>query len=279
MTVKIVTDSLCDIPSGVAQELGITVIPVNLVFGSEVYRDGIDLTTEQFYEKLANSKILPTTAVPPMGTFIEVYDRLAEEADELLVITVSSKLSATHEAALQAVKQMSKKCRVEVIDSMAGCMQEGLLVITAAKAVKAGASLDEAIKLTRHNMSRIELRFAFDTLEYLKRGGRIGRVQAFMGSMLKVNPITTLRGGEAYPVARERSRAKAIDHLCNFAGSFSYIEEMAVEYATTPDEAEMIVDRLSHKFPKERVYRSKVSPVIGAHVGPRVLSVTVLGDK
>ena len=280
MAVKIVTDSLGDVPSEVAEELGISVIPITVLFGTEVYRDGIDLTTEQFYDKLMHSKILPTTAVPPLGAFVEVYDRLAEETDEILVITISHKLSATYEAALQAIELMMRKCRVEVVDSLTAIMGQGLMAIAAAKAANSGASLDEVADLTRNNMSRADLRMAFDTLEYLKRGGRIGRAQAFLGSMLKVNPILTVaEDGEVHPVVRERSRAKAIDYLYNFAMSFSHIEEMAVEHATTPDEAEMLVERLSSKFPKERIYRSKVSPVVGTHVGPHVLAVSVLGDR
>ena len=120
---------------------------------------------------------------------------------------------------------------------------------------------------------------AFDTLEYLKRGGRMGKAQAFLGSVLKVHPILGTRDGEVYPFARERSRAKAIDYLYNFAANFSHIDEMAIEDATTPDEAEMLVEHLGSTFPKERIYRSKVSPVVGAHVGPRVLAVSVLGDR
>jgi len=279
MTVKIIADSLGDVPSEVAKELDITVIPLNVIFGTESFRDGIDLTTEQFYERLAHGKIFPTTAVPSIGTFIEVYDKLAEETDGILVITFSQKLSATYETALQAVEQMKKKCQVEVIDSQTAAMAEGLLVIAAAKAAKAGASLDEVVKLTRNNISRVEIRMAFDTLEYLKRGGRIGRAQALLGSVLRLHPVLGIKDGELFPFAKERSRAKAIDYLYNFAMSFSNIEGMAVEDATTPDEADMLVERLSSKCPKERIYRSKVSPVLGAHVGPHVLSVSVLGDR
>lgn len=279
MSIRIITDSLGDLPSGVAQELGITVIPVNLILDNEVYRDGIDMTTEQFYERLATTKFTFTTAVPPLNTFSNVYDELAQKADELLVITVGSKFSGTHEAAVQAVKQMKQKRRVEVIDSSGGCMQEGLLVIAAAKAVQAGATLDEVIALTRRNMSRVEIRFAFDTLEYLKRGGRIGKVQAFLGSMLKIYPISTIKDGEAFPVARERSRARVIEHLSQFALGYSHIDEVGVEDATTPGEAEILMERISSRFPRERIYHSKVSPVIGAHVGPHVLAVTVMGDK
>ena len=279
MTVKIAIDSLGDIPSDVAAELGITTIPITVLFGTEIYRDGIDLTTEQFYDKLVNSKTFPTTAVPPLGDFVKVYDKLAEETDEILVITVSHKLSGTPGAALQAVELMKKKCRVEVIDSQWIIMGEGLIAITAAKAVQAGASFDEVVKLTRNNISRVDVRMAFDTLEYLQRGGRIGRAKAFLGSLLKVHPVLTLKGGEVHPVKQERSRAKAIDHLYNFVMGFSNIEGLAVEDATTPDEAEILVERLGSKFPKERIYRAKVSPVIGAHVGPHVVGVAVLGDR
>ena len=268
VTVKVVTDSLGDIPPEVAEELDITVIPLTVRFGTQTYRDGIDLTTEQFYDKLKRSRTIPTTAVPPLGIFSTTYEKLAQEADAILVITISHKLSGCYEAALQAVELVEDKCRVEVIDSRG-----------AAKAVRAGASLDEAAELVRRNTSRVDLRIAFDTLEYLQRGGRIGRAQAFLGSVLKVNPILTIKDGEVYPVARERSRVRAVEHLVDFASSYSHIEEMAVEDATTPDEAEELAERLDAIFPKERIYRTKVSPVIGAHVGPRVLAISVMGDK
>ncbi len=279
MTVKIITDSTSDLTPEIASELGITVVPLYVHFGTDAYRDGIDLTTEQFYEKLMHSKILPTTAVPPLGDFVKVYDKLAEESDEILVITVSHRLSATYEVALQAVKLMKRKRRVEVIDSLTVLMAEGLMVIAAAKAAKARANFDEVVNVTRNNISRVDFRMAFDTLEYLKRGGRIGTAQAFLGSMLKVNPILTMKDGYTEAIARTRCRAKAIDYLCNFAMSFSHIEEMAVEDATTPDEAEILAERLSTKFPRERIYRAKVSPVVGTHVGPHVLGVSVLGDR
>ena len=279
MTVKIVTDSVSDVTSEIAQELGIAVIPIFVRFGEEVFRDGIDLTTDEFYYKLEHGKILPASAVQSALTYADVYDKLAEETDEILFIGLSRKLSASCEAALQGIELMKRKCRVEVIDSQSAIMGEGLVVITAAKAANAGASLDEVVDVTRRNISRVDLRMAFDTLEYLRRGGRIGRAQAFLGSMLRVNPILTVKDGEVQPVVRERSRAKAIDYLYNFAMSFSHIEEMAVEHATTPDEADELAERLSSRFPKERMYRAKVGCVVGTHVGPHVLAVSVLGEK
>lgn len=279
MTVKIVTDSASDLPSGVANSLGVTVVPLNVCFGTDVYRDGVDLTNEQFYQKLKHSKVLPTTSVPTPDAFAEVYDKLAQETTEILVITLSSKLSATYEVALQSIGLMKRKCRVEVIDSRWAIMAQGLIVIAAAKAANGGASLDEVIRLTRENMSRVDFRATFDTLEYLQRGGRIGRAQAFLGSILKMNPIIGIKDGEVFPFARERSRGRALDHLYQFAASFSHIDELAVEDATTPQDAEKLVERLSVKFPKERIYRSKVTPVVGTHTGPGLLIVTIMGDK
>jgi len=279
MAVKIVTDSLGDIPSEVAEELGITVIPINVIFGTISYRNGVDLTTEQFYDKLAASKIFPTTIVPPLGSFADTFDKVAEETNAIVVITNSHKLSASYETALLAKERMKRKCRVEVIDSLSAVMAQGLIVIAAAKAANAGANIDGVIALTRKNIPRADVRMAFDTLEYLRKGGRIGKVRAFLGSKLKVTPILGIRDGEAYPFTREHSRAKALDYLYDFAAGFSHIDEMAVEHATTPDEAEELIERISTKFPKKHIYRSKVSPVIGAHVGPRVLGVAVLGDR
>ena len=279
MTVRIITDSVADLPSEVAKELGITVIPLNVRFGTEVYRDGIDLTAEQFYNRLVHDKTFPVTSVASPGTFAEAYDKLAEETDEILVIALTSKLSATYEVALQSIGLMKRKCRVEVVDSQWAVMAQGFIVIAAAKATRAGASFDEVLNIIHRNMKRVDIRAAFDTLEYLRRGGRIGAAQALLGSMLKVNPIIMLKDGVVEPAGRTRSRAKAIDYLYNFAMSFSHIEEIAVEDAACPAEAEALVERLSAKFPKERIYRSKMTPVIGAHTGPGLLLVAILGDR
>ncbi len=279
MAVKVVTDSLGDIPSGVVEELGITVIPIEVFFGTKSYRDGLDITTDQFYRKLSHSKILPTTRIPALSVFVQTYERLAGETGEIAVITSSHKLSASYEATLQAIELMKKKCRVEVIDSGWAVMAQGLIVIEAAKAAQAGASLNEVVTLIRKNIPRADVRMAFATLDYLKEGGRIGKAQAFLGAVLRVTPILGIKNGVVYPFVREHSRARAIDYLYDFAASFSHIDEIAVEDANTPDDADMLVERLSSKFPKERIYRSKVSAGIGVHVGPGVLGVALLGDK
>jgi DegV family protein with EDD domain len=279
MTVKIVADSVSDIAPDTAAGLGITVVPLQVIFSDRTYRDGVDLTTDEFYANVDGLTSLPTTSTPPPQVFSECYESLADEADGILVITIGSRLSATGQAALQAVEMMRKKCRVEVVVSEMAMMAEGLLAIAAAKAAQKGAGLGELVELTRQNISRAGIRLAFDTLKYLERGGRIGKAQAVLGSLLKINPVIGMRDGEVFPFSRERSRVKAIDRLVNFAMGYSHIDELAVEYAMALDEAEMIIGRLGARFPRERIYRSRVGSVIGAHTGPSLIVVTVLGDK
>lgn len=279
MPVKIVTDSVADIPAQIVQELGITVIPVLVRFGEETYRDGIDITTDQFYARLVQSEVAPTTSVPSLDMFARTYARLAEETDEILVIMISSRLSGLYNAALQSVKLLEGNCRIEVVDSKCAVMAQGFVVIKAAQAARDGATLDELLEIVRQNLLRVEIRAAFDTLEYLKRGGRIGKAQAFMGSVLKINPVITIKDGVVEPVNRMHSRAKAIDALFNFAASYSHIEGLAVEEAACPEDGDSLVDRLSAIFPRERILRSRTTPVIGTHTGPGLLLVAVLGDK
>jgi DegV family protein with EDD domain len=279
MPVKIVTDSVADIPADVIASLDITVIPVLLRFGEEVLRDGIDITTDHFFERLASSKTLPTTAVPSLDMFARAYARLAQETDEILCIMLTSKLSGMYNAALQSARLMESKCRIEVMDSRTAVMSEGFLAIRAAQAARDGAHIDEIIKLVNHDLPRTEIRAAFDTLSYLQRGGRIGKAQAFLGSMLKINPIITIKDGVVEPAERAHSRGKAIDILVEFAAGYKHLEELAVEDAACPDDAEYLTERLGKIFPRQKIYRSHATPVIGTHTGPGLLLVAALGDK
>lgn len=278
--VKIVTDTLSDMPPEVAQELGITVVPLYVHFGAEAYRDRIDLSTEEFYQKLVESPTLPTTSAPAPGIFAELFDKLAAETDEILGIFTSSKFSGTYESALQGKAMVQRDCHIEVIDSMfivGGLM---LLVISAAKLATTGAKLDYIAAQVKKAIPKTHARMCFDTLEYLRRGGRIGKAKALLGTLLKIHPILMIKDGEAYPCGRgERSRSRGIDSLCRFVEGFEHIAELAVEHATTPEEAEAVVERLSAKFPREKIIRSTVSPVIGTHVGPHVLAVSVLEEE
>ncbi len=192
---------------------------------------------------------------------------------------LSSKLSGLYNAALQSAALVEGDSRIEVIDSGCAVMAQGLVVIKAAQAAQAGAGLDEILEIVRRDFPRAEIRAAFDTLEYLQRGGRIGRAQALMGSMLKINPIIALKDGMVEPAGRTRSRAKALDLLYEFAASYTDIEGLAVEGGNCDDDVDYLVERLGAIFPKERIYRSRVTPVIGVHTGPGLILVAVLGDK
>jgi DegV family protein with EDD domain len=274
--VKVVTDSCSDITPQLAQEFGITVVPLYVQFGNETYRDNVDLSTEEFYHKLKTTKIHPTTSTVTPADFAELFTKLAEETKEILTITLSEKFSATYAAALQGKAMVGKDCRIEVIDSKAGAGAQMLLVISAAKMAQSGANLKQIADRVRRAIPRVHVLVSFDTLEYLRRGGRIGKAQAFLGSLLKVNPIVGVKDGETFPIARPRNRAQAMDFLVNFVKGVSRIEAVAIEDATTPDDLQTLAERLKDVVPPERIYRSKVSPVIGTHVGPHALAVAVL---
>ncbi|OGO02605.1 MAG: hypothetical protein A2Y72_04430 [Chloroflexi bacterium RBG_13_53_26] len=280
MTVKIVTDSTSDIPPQLAAQLGICVIPLHVHFGNEVYRDGVDLSNEEFYKRLIVSKRLPTTSTVSPSDFAQVCDALADQTDEILAILISSKLSATYDVALQGRDLIkAKNCRVEVLDSQLICMALGLIVVAAAKEAQKGANLDQVIARTNDVRSRIHVRMAFDTLEYVRRGGRIGAAQALLGNLLHFKPILTLKDGLATPVTRERTRPKAIEYLLNFATSFANVEDMAVASTTTPEDIEQMLNSLGATFPKERIYVSTIGSVMGTHLGPGAIGVAVVEGK
>jgi len=276
MTVKIVTDSLSDIAGDLVGELGITVVPLYVRFGETVYRDRVEITTEEFYRRLVSEAALPSTTQPTPNDFLEVYNALAKETDEILVIVVSSKLSGTYQSATQAKELAEGKCRIEIVDSLSVAMGMGLIVIAAVNAVKDGANLDKAADLARRAVPRSHLIAYFDTLKYLAKGGRIGKASGLLGSLLSVKPILTVKDGEMSPLTRVRSLSAGLDYLYDIAAGFSNIEGLAVEHATTPDDADKLVERLSAIYPKERIHRSVISPVVGTHAGPNALALTIL---
>jgi DegV family protein with EDD domain len=276
MTVKIVTDTLSDITDDLAAELGVSVVPLYVRFGSQIFRDRVEITSEEFYRRLAGESTLPSTTQPTPNDFVEVYNKLSKETDEILTIVVSSKLSGTYQSATQAKEMMKGKCRIEIIDSMQVAMGMGLIVIAAANAIKSGANLNQTAQLVREATKRSHVAYLFETLKYLAKGGRIGKASGLLGSLLSVKPILTMREGELAPLTRVRSVSAGIDYLYNYATGFSKIEALAVEHATTPDEADKLVERLGTIFPKERIYRAVISPVVGTYSGPNALAITVL---
>ena len=277
--VKIVTDSLSDITSDVAQGLGITVVPLTVLFGHETFLDRVTITTDEFYRRLINGTVWPTTTQPTPKAFADVYDKLAAETDEVLVITVSSKLSGTYQSATGAKNMTTKRCRVEVIDSQTVAMGLGLIVLAAATKAQAGAKLNELVDFVHKSLSRSHLIIYFDTLKYLAKGGRVGKAQGLLGALLTIKPILTVKDGEMAPLTRVRSLAAGMDYLYNAVAAISPVEALAVEHTTNPDDAERLAGRLSSIIPKDHIHRSTVSPVIGVYAGPGTFAVSVLAAE
>ncbi len=277
MRVRVVTDSTSDLPPEVARDLGITVVPAQIQFGEQVFLDGVELTSDEFYRRLQSSPVLPKTSPASISTFQSVYRRLAEEADAIISIHVVASLSVTYDIARQASAGL--KCPVAVIDSQTASMACGLLAIIAAKAARAGESLKDIEGLVRQSIPCTVTYGVFGTLEYLAKGGRIGKGQAFLGTLLKINPILAIKMSEVVPVERVRTRARAMERMCEIVRGHGPLRELAVMRTTDPAEAENVVRRLSSGFPPERVYRASIGPSMGTQVGPNAVGVALIAEK
>jgi len=277
--VKVVTDSCSDIPSQMAQQLGITVVPLSIRFGDEIFRDGVDLSAEEFYARLIRGPAWPKTISPSPGDFVETYGRLAAETNEIVSIHISARLSGTYNSAQVGKEQLKQACRVEVIDSLMASMGVGLLAIIATKAALAGANLDQITALIHEAMPRTHYFGFVDTLEYLHKGGRLGKGQVFLGSMLNIKPLLHVQDGEVHPLERVRSRPKAFARLCELTKNFHSIEEMVTMHTTTPDEARKLNTLLSPLAPEGHMYEATVGPTIGTYLGPGALTIGIIGGK
>jgi DegV family protein with EDD domain len=275
MTVKIVTDSSADLPDELVKELGITVVPLYVRFGDEVYRDRVDINEDEFYQRLTEGSVHPNTTQPSPQDFVNVYQKLAQGADGIVSIHISAKLSGTCSSALQAKGMVANECSVEVVDSETLSMALGLIVIAAARAAKAGKSLDEVEAVARQTIPKIRLLALLDTLKYLLLGGRIGKAKALLGSILNVKPILTLKDGEVVPAGQVRTRAKGMDKLFEFVENSKDTQELTVVHSTTPDEAQALAERLGSVFDKEKIMMSRLGPVLGVHIGPAALIVAI----
>ena len=276
MTVKIVTDSTADLPVLLAQELGITVVPVYVRFGQKVYRDRVDISETEFYQKLVESPVHPTTSQPSPADFADVYKKLSREADEIVSIQVTSKLSGTYNSALQGRELAEMGHPIEVVDSLSISMGLGLIAITAAKAAMAGESLQAVMEEIRQCIPCIRLLGVFDTLKYLLLGGRIGKAKALLGSVLNVKPLLTMRQGELLPAGLARTRSKGIDRLFDLVKNALNIQELAIVHSTTPDEAGSLKERIASIFDRERIHIARLGPALGVHGGPGALILALM---
>jgi len=273
MTVKIVTDSSADLPTDLAQKLGITVVPLYVRFGEEVYRERVDISEDEFYQRLIQGPIHPVTIQPNPQDFINVYQKLSPEADGIVSIHISSKLSGTCNSALQGKKMIEKGCPIEVVDSQIITVGLGLICMAAATVAKAGGGLPQVLEEVKQMIPNTHLLGLMDTLKYLLLGGRIGKAKALLGSVLKVKPMVTLKDGEVVPAGQARTRAKGIDRLFDFVKNATNIEDLAVAYSTTPDEAQALAERIGSVFPREQIKLVRLGTTLGVHGGPGFLAV------
>ncbi len=282
MAVKIVTDSTCDIPAKLAEEYGITVVPVTVRFGTTSFLDGVELTTDELYERLTSGGDLPTTSQPSIGEFLEVYERVGQDADGIVSIHVSAKLSGTYNSAMQASDQAEGDCPIDVVDTEQASMGIGLTVLAAAKAANEGASMDEVGALVDSAVQRSNCTALLGTLEFLQKGGRIGKAQALVGTLLRIHPMIVLSEGEVLPLARLRTRRKGLQELKKVCMQLGTLEALSVIHSTVPDEAENLAAELSGVLPDgvEPIV-ARFGPALGTYVGPKAIglaSITALGN-
>lgn len=282
---KIVTDSGSDIPPEVVQELGITVIPLYIRFGDEVYRDGVDISADQFYDKLAHSRILPKTSTPSPGDFAKIYNQLAAETDSILSIHLSTRYSGTYNAATVAKDYAPEGCTIKVIDSKSVSMGCGLVAITAAREAKAGADLEQVMQTVNKAILRTHIVGMIADINYVLSGRRL----SLPGAHLFLGKIGTLFRfkllGEIYEAGKVRGRgmffreAKALDKLEKCVTEFQSIEEMAILYAKNPEWAQDFAERIASVFPKKRIYNARLSCATGVHGGPKALAIAFIEGK
>ncbi|MBM3157935.1 MAG: DegV family protein [Chloroflexi bacterium] len=275
MTVKVVVDSTSDIPDRTARELGITVVPTYVVFGGKAYRDRLDISEDELYEKLVNDSVYPTTSVPSPQDFADVYNKLARETDCIVSIHPTSKASGVYTSALMGKELVKGKCRIEVMDSLLVAMSCGLIAIAAAREANAGASPERVVELVRKSIPRMHLLIMLDTLKYLVKGGRLGKGYGLLGSVLKVKPLLTVREGKAALVGVARTKTSAVKRLYDFPAGFPEVSDIALSYTTDHEEAQRLAEQIKARFPRATFYLTRVGPVLGTHAGPGGMAVIV----
>ena len=274
MPVRIVTDSSADLPADDVERLGLEVVPLSIRFGDEEYTDGVDLSVAQFYEKLASSADLPETAAPAPGAFEAAFRRQAEAgADAVVCINLSSGLSATIQSAQNAAKAVADDLDVRVVDSRSITAGLGTQVRAAAEAAAGGAGADEVVALVEGMVGRTHVIGALDTLDNLKKGGRIGGAQALLGSLLSIKPLLDISSGEVEEAGRARTRRRALDWLRDRIFALPEVEELTVAHGMAPDVDQMVA-LLAPRYPADKLRVTTIGPTIGTHGGPRVMGLT-----
>ena len=272
-SVQIVTDSSCDLPEDLITQFGIGIVPLKIRFGQTEFVDRLELTTDQFWEKCRETDELPSTAAPAPGAFIAEFQRAADEgAPGVVAIVLSGELSATIEAAQQAAREVEGKIDVRVVDSRTVTLGLGAVVVAAARAAKSGATVDEVADIAADSASRTHVHAALDTLENLRKGGRIGAAGSLLGSMLSIKPLIEVRDGVVEPVGKQRTRTKALGYLVKVVEEHAQqIESIYVTHAAC-DDVDSFVERIQSLVQTD-VLVGQIGPVVGAHAGIRTIGV------
>ncbi|HEY7909626.1 MAG TPA: DegV family protein [Thermomicrobiales bacterium] len=277
--VRIVTDSTADILPELRERYGIITVPLTVQFGMDIYRDGIDLTPEEFFAR-QEAGPFPTTAQPPVGVFEEAYRQLqGEGASGVCAIIFSAKLSGTYNSAALAAKNLEGEFPVEVIDTLSASMGVGYLALEAARMAEGGASLDAISARVRELMPEVEVLFVVETLKWLERGGRINKAKSLLGSVLSIKPLLRLHEGQLEPFQQPRTRSKAIEAMIEWIKGFPDPAGVTVFHdgtAATRAEVEGIADRLAAWIPRERITITHYSSIYAVHIGPRATGAIIL---
>ena len=268
--IAIVTDSSAYIPKEVMAGLNIHVIPLWMIWDDEKFRDGVDIDPESFYKRLSNSKTIPTSSQPSAGEFIEFFKKVAENNDAIVAVLVSSKLSGTIASALAAQKDLPE-IPIEIVDTYNVSMGLGFPVLAAAKAVEAGETVEEIVSIAEGVSKEMSFLFAVDTLEFLRKGGRIGGAKALLGTALRIKPILHFEDGRIEPLMQIRTKKKALKGLLDIAESRldgRKMAEVAVIDIDADKEGGQVAKMVEKRFGMSKVIRAGVSPVVGTHAGP-----------
>ena len=271
--IRVVTDTACDLPDDILNEFGIGLVSLKIRFGSEEFVDRVELTTKEFWARCASFDGLPETSAPSPGQFKEAFEAMAAEgADGVVCVNLSSKMSATIQAARQAATEMESSLPVRVVDSESVTLGQGLITIEAAKRAAAGAGIDDVAAAAQSAVAGMKVFGAIDTLENLKKGGRIGGAQALLGSLLSIKPVIQVTEGEVQPESKQRTRTKALRYLVDKARDAGRVSHMAAFGADAPDMDEFL-QMLRAARPDDQILVGDVGPVIGTHAGPGAIGV------
>jgi len=272
--VAVVTDSVANLPPELVERYSITIISLLVAFGPKVFRDGVDMTSAQFYRRLGEDKHLPTTSTPSMGDFLGLFHRLAREAEAIACIHLAHEFSGTV-AIAEEVGQSFKEVPVRVVDSRSAAMAEGFVVLEAARMAAKGGDLVAVVARARGMIPRVNLVVMLDTLKYLYRGGRIGRAARLMGSALQFKPVLSVENGAVDALERPRTWAKAVQRILEIMATRVRGRPVhaAVVHADALDKAEQLRRKVASLFNCRELYVTDLTPVMGTHAGPGVLGV------